>query len=73
MMTKQRQIMNDLKKERHIKKDRHQMCTYRVNVLELKDIIWEALDNVEGDFNRATLNEALEICKDYHPISEDKE
>jgi hypothetical protein len=49
------------------------MCTYTVNVMELKDIIWEALDNVEGDFDRATLVLALDICKEYHPVSDDKD
>lgn len=47
------------------------MCTYTVGVLELKDIIWDCLDNVEGDFDRATLNEALEMCKDYVPCVDD--
>ena len=44
------------------------MCTYGVGVLELKDIIWEALDKVEGDIDRTTLVEALEMCKDYEPV-----
>ena len=47
------------------------MGTYNFGVLELKDILWECLDNVEGDFTRATLVEALEICKDYHPCADD--
>jgi len=46
------------------------MCSYKISVLELKDMIWSVLDNVEGDFDRATLIEALEICKDYNPVIE---
>jgi hypothetical protein len=45
------------------------MCTYGVSVTELKDILWTCLDNVEGDFSRCTLHEALEMCKDYSPVS----
>ena len=44
-----------------------------ISVLELKDIIWSTLDNVDGDFDRVTLVEALEICKDYSPVSDEKE
>lgn len=47
------------------------MGTYGVNAIELKDIIWECLDNVEGDFDRATLTEALEMCKKYHPVMDE--
>jgi hypothetical protein len=47
------------------------MGMYNFSVLELKDLIWEALDNAEGDFTRGTLCEALEICKDYYPVSDE--
>jgi hypothetical protein len=45
------------------------MCTYGVSVTELKDILWACLDSVEGDFSRCMLHEALEMCKDYSPVS----
>jgi hypothetical protein len=49
------------------------MGTYTIGVMELKDIIWSALDSAEGDFDHATVCEALEMCKDYHPTTDDIE
>ena len=47
------------------------MCLYGNSVEEVKNALWSALDNIEGDFDRATLNEALKLCKKYSPVSDE--
>ncbi len=47
------------------------MGTYNNSVDELVDVIWFALDDVEGDFDRATLRAALSKCRNYQPTMDD--
>ncbi len=44
------------------------MGTYGVSPKELEGILTDALDNVEGDFDRVTLLTALGRCMTYKPV-----
>lgn len=48
------------------------MGTYNNSVDDLVGVIWSALDEVEGDFDRATLRAALKKCRGYSPTTDDK-
>jgi hypothetical protein len=42
------------------------MGVYNCNIQELKDVLFEALDNIEGDFDSKILKKALkETAKEY--------
>ena len=48
------------------------MCTYGISVQEIYDSVNDCLDGMEGDFDRATLNQALdEVKKDYKYVSDE--
>ena len=48
------------------------MCTYGISVQEIYDAVNDCLDEMEGDFDRATLNQALdEVKKDYKYVSDE--
>jgi hypothetical protein len=42
------------------------MCIYNISKDELKSALFEALDNIEGDFDRKLLREACkELAEEY--------
>lgn len=49
------------------------MGTYGVGVHEMISILNETLDDISGDFDRATLVASLEILKGYHPVMDEEE
>jgi hypothetical protein len=46
------------------------MGTYNNSVFEIADKIAEALDNIEGDFNKKTLLKALKLCESYPHVTD---
>jgi len=50
------------------------MGTYNNSVQEIYDAVEKALDNIEGDFTKATMRTALKkIAKEYKYTSDDDE
>jgi len=47
------------------------MGTYGVSIHEMVSSLSEVLDDIEGDFDRATLVASLEILKGYHPVMDE--
>jgi len=45
------------------------MGTFGIGTNKLAELIKDTLDNAEGDFDRATLLLALDVCKTYQPVS----
>lgn len=46
------------------------MGTYNVSTKEIVCAIAEALDEIQGDFSKADLFEALEKCKEYPHVTD---
>ena len=49
------------------------MCTWGVSTVELVNKITECLDDIEGDFDKETLEEALNFMRGYCPTSNSTE